>query len=77
MCLKPDLFANLADLTGCMYISDLQPCRGAKYYPRYSNCPLSSFLHETGSMRCATSHISISGRIRRFILSQLSAPKRG
>ena len=25
MCLKPDLFANLADLTGCMYISDLQP----------------------------------------------------
>ena len=24
MCLKPDLFANLADLTGCMYISDLQ-----------------------------------------------------
>lgn len=28
MCLKPDLFANLADLTGCMYISDLQ------YLPR-------------------------------------------
>ena len=24
MCLKPDLFATLADLTGCMYISDLQ-----------------------------------------------------
>ena len=24
MCLKPALFANLADLTGCMYISDLQ-----------------------------------------------------
>ena len=24
MCLKPDLFANLTGLTGCMYISDLQ-----------------------------------------------------
>lgn len=24
MCLRPDLFRTLADLTGCMYISDLQ-----------------------------------------------------
>lgn len=24
MCLQPDLFTTLADLTGCMYISDLQ-----------------------------------------------------